>query len=100
MGEMQNITSKIRGEIRDCKVALPGQGLRASNTVFTAAIVEAIVRIAQMRPVPSPGTYDLITFPQWTWLDVYQYYAAELGLPLSLADREQVRSPQSAFGSP
>ena len=100
MGEMQNITSKIRGEIRDCKVALPREGLRASNTVFTAAIVEAIVRIAQMQPAPSAGTYDLITFPQWTWLDVYQYYAAELGLPLHLTRSEQSRSPQPGFGSP
>jgi nucleoside-diphosphate-sugar epimerase len=100
LGEMQNITSKIRGEIRDGEVALPHEGLRASNTVFTAAIVEAIVRIAQTQPAPNPGTYDLITFPQWTWLDVYTYYAAQLGLPLRLAHAEQVRDPKSGLGSP
>ena len=96
IGELQNLTSKIRGEIRDGKVALPHEGCRASNTVFTAAIVEAIVQVA--RAAPKPGTYDLITFPQWTWLDVYKYYAAELGLPLQLAQVEQVRG--HGLGSP
>ncbi len=73
MGELQNITSKIRSEIRSGRVALPHDGGRASNTVFVTAIAEAIVQVA--RATPKPGTYDLITFPQWTWLDVYQYYA-------------------------
>jgi len=98
MGDLQNISNKIRGEIRDGKVALPHQGHHASNTVFTAAIVEAIVQVAQA--VPKPGTYDLITFPQWTWLDVYKYHAAQLGLPLQLAHTEQVRDPKSGSGSP
>jgi len=98
MGEMQNITNKICSEIRDGKVALPHDGLRSSNTVFTAAIVEAIVQVAQ--GAPKPGTYDLITSPQWSWLDVYKYYAAQLGLPLRLAPAEQVRHPKSGLGSP
>jgi nucleoside-diphosphate-sugar epimerase len=98
MGDLQNITGKICNEIRMGKVALPHEGGRASNTVFTAAIVEAIVQIAQA--VPKPGTYDLITSPQWTWLDVYKYYAAQLGLPLQLARAEQIRDPKPVFGSP
>jgi len=103
LGDMQNITGKIRGEIRNGRVALPHQGLRASNTVFTAAIVDAVVQIAQTRgtqAIPKPGTYDLMTFPQWTWLDVYKYYAAQLGLPLQLAHAEEVRDPRSGLGSP
>jgi len=98
MGDLQNITNKIRSEIRDGKVALPHHGLRASNTVFTAAIVEAIVQVAQA--APKPGTYDLITFPQWVWLDVYKYYAAQLDLPLQLWRAAQVRDPKSRLGSP
>jgi hypothetical protein len=66
--------------------------------VFTAVIVEAIVQVAQA--APKPGTYDLITFPQWTWLDVYKYYAAQLGLPLQLAHAAQVGDPKSGLGSP
>jgi dTDP-4-dehydrorhamnose reductase len=108
MGEMQNITRKICGEIRDGRVALPHQGLRASNTVFTAAIVESVVQITRTQiaethgtqTVSKPGTYDLITFPQWTWLDVYKYYAAQLGLPLQLARSEHVRDAQSGLSTP
>ncbi len=47
MGEMQNISSKICDEIREGKIALPHGGQRASNTVFTVSIVEAIVQIAR-----------------------------------------------------
>jgi nucleoside-diphosphate-sugar epimerase len=103
LGDLQNITNKIRSEIRDGKVALPHDGLRASNTVFTAAIVDAIVHIAQTdgtQSVPKPGTYDLITFPQWGWLDVYKYYADQLGLPLQLAHGSQVSDLKSGLGNP
>jgi nucleoside-diphosphate-sugar epimerase len=102
MGEMQGITRKIYDEIRDRKVALPHQGLHASNTVFTAAIVEAVVQIARAEGTqkPKPGTYDLITFPQWTWLEVYKYYAAQLGLPLQLARPEHVHDAQPGLSTP
>jgi len=102
MGEMQGITRKICGEIREGKVALPHRGLRASNTVFTAAIVEALVQIARAQGTqePKPGTYDLITFPQWTWLEVYKYYAAQLGLPLELARPDHVHDRQPGLSTP
>ncbi len=103
MGDLQNITNKIRGEIREGPIALPHGGNRGSNTVFTASIVDAIVRIAQAansQPAPRPGVYDLITFPQWTWLDVYRYYAAQLGVALQLARAEQLPGPKTGFGGP
>jgi nucleoside-diphosphate-sugar epimerase len=98
MGDLQNITRKIRTEIRKGKIALPHDGRRASNTVFTSSIVEAIAQIATA--APTPGTYDLITFPQWSWLDVYQYYAGQLGLPLQLAHAAEIRNPASGLSSP
>jgi nucleoside-diphosphate-sugar epimerase len=100
LGDLQNITRKIRGEIRDGRVALPHRGLRASNTVFTAAIVEAVVQTTQTQGAAKPGTYDLITSPQWTWVEVYKYYAAELGLALPLAHATQVADPRVGLGSP
>ena len=83
LGELQGITGKICQEIRRGPVALPRAGQTGSNTVFVAAIVEAIVRVAKHSA--KAGTYDLITFPQWSWLDVYRHYAQQLGLPLQLA---------------
>jgi nucleoside-diphosphate-sugar epimerase len=98
MGELQNITRKICGEIRDGKVALPHEGHRASNTVFTSTIVEAIIQVALASP--TPGTFDLITFPQWSWFDVYRYHADALELPLQLAHPQHVRSSQAGLSSP
>jgi nucleoside-diphosphate-sugar epimerase len=101
LGELQNITRKICTEIREGNVALPHQGQRASNTVFTAAIVEAVAQVT--RGTANPGTYDLITSPQWTWLNVYESYAAQLGLALSLAPAELVRDQRlssRSTGSP
>lgn len=98
MGDLQNITRKICAEIRQGTVALPHQGSRASNTVFTASIVEAIVQVAQ--GASQPGTYDLITSPQWRWLEVYSYYAEQLGVPLVLARPEQIHSVKSGPGGP
>jgi nucleoside-diphosphate-sugar epimerase len=94
MGDLQNVTRNICDQIRGGKVALPHQGTTASNSVFTATIVEAITRAAQ--GVARPGTYDLITLPQWTWLKVYEYYASRLGLPLEVARISDVRNPKSA----
>jgi nucleoside-diphosphate-sugar epimerase len=98
LGELQNITRKICGEIRGGKVALPQEGRRASNTVFTSTIVEAIVQIALASP--TPGTFDLITSPQWSWLDVYRYYADELDLPLQLVRPQQIRSSKTGLSGP
>jgi hypothetical protein len=98
MGELQNITRKICGEIRGGKVALPHEGRRASNTVFTSTIVEAIVQVALTSP--TPGTFDLITSPQWSWLDVYRYYADALELQLQLARPQQMRSSKAGVSGP
>lgn len=82
LGDLQNITRKIQGEIAEGKVALPEEGSKPSNTVFTSTIVEALLQAANGRQ--SPDTYDLITAPQWSWHDVYSHYASQLGVPLAL----------------
>lgn len=97
LGDLQNITRKICGEIRDGNVALPHQGRIASNSVFTATIAEAIVQAA--RGSISAGTYDVITSPQWTWLEVYEYYASQLGTPLHLVDAADIHEPKLRSGS-
>jgi hypothetical protein len=42
----------------------------------------------------------LITEPQWTWLDVYRYYAEQLNLPLELAAARDNRPATSGGASP
>lgn len=83
LGDLQNITQKIQDQIKAGPVTLPHGGTKASNTVLTATIVDALCRIVEGKA--DPGTYDLMSSPQWTWLDVYRYYAMQLGLELRVA---------------
>ena len=89
LGDLQNITRKIQGEIAEGKVALPDEGSKPSNTVFTSTIVEALLQAANGRQ--SADTYDLITAPQWSWHDVYSHYASQLGVPLALVPGKSSR---------
>jgi hypothetical protein len=93
LGDLQNITRKILGEITEGKVALPEEGSKPSNTVFTSTIVEALLQAANGRQ--SPDTYDLITAPQWSWHDVYSHYASQLGVPLMLTPGKSSRQASS-----
>ena len=97
LGDLQNVSRKICDAIRDGEVALPNHGLTGSNSVFTATIVEAIVQVA--RGAAKPGTYDLVTSPQWNWRKVYEHYAAQIGCPLRLADPNYVRLRSRSSGS-
>jgi len=98
LGELQNLTRKIKSEIREQKVALPRDGAIASNTVFSSTLVEAILQAA--RSAQTPGTYDLITSPQWPWRDVYQHYASHLGLPLILREGYDPAAAQAGANGP
>jgi hypothetical protein len=61
---------------------MPMGGETSSNTVYTASIVETILKIIE--GVIPPGTYDLITHPQWTWRQVYEYEAKQCDLPIKI----------------
>jgi nucleoside-diphosphate-sugar epimerase len=78
-GRLQGISLTMRQEIRTGSVMLAAQNL-SSNCVHTCAIIEAIDQIA--RGAAPPGTFDLMNTPRWTWREVYEYEARELGSPL------------------
>ncbi len=80
-GPLQQISINIRDEIRRGEVFLPLQD-SASNTVYTATIREAILHVIS-GSAPS-GTYDLMNNPQWSWQQVYEFEAAESGIPLAV----------------
>jgi len=81
-GELQNLTALIRDQIARGPILMPGGGDRPSNTVYTATVVEAACHIGAGRE--RPGTYDLLSNPQWTWRQVYDYEASRCGLRLQL----------------
>lgn len=74
-GTLQDISHTIREQILNATALLPGRD-RSSNTVFTAAIVGALLQIVE-GGVPA-GVYDLMNAPRWTWREVYDYEAARL----------------------
>lgn len=87
-GELQNISSGICRQLRGDVVALPRED-HLSNTVYTATIVDAILKVLGDRE--APGTYDLMNQPQWTWRQVYEYEAGRCGVAL----RVDIQSPRA-----
>jgi nucleoside-diphosphate-sugar epimerase len=75
-GEHQNITRLIREHVASRPVRIPRID-RPSNCVYTATIVDAILKIAAGHE--SPGTYDLLNRPQWSWRAVFSYEAQRTG---------------------
>jgi nucleoside-diphosphate-sugar epimerase len=91
-GSLQQISINIRDQILRGEVLLPLRDV-ASNTVYTATIRDAILHV--MRGAAAPGTYDLMNAPQWTWKQVYEFEAAEAGVPF-LSGRAAVPPPRSS----
>lgn len=81
-GMFQPISRAIRSELSLGRVRLPSPD-RKSNIVYTATIAEAILMAAEGM-IGQPGTYDLFNVPQWTWMQVYCYEAAALGVSVEI----------------
>lgn len=77
-GELQGITGQVRKEIRLGAARLPDRDT-ASNLVFTVTIADAICRV--VAGGSTPGTYDLMNSPPWTWREVYEFEADQMGVP-------------------
>ncbi|TWU47525.1 RmlD substrate binding domain protein [Rubripirellula tenax] len=83
-GELQGITAKIRDMIQSGNLRLPGLS-RASNTVFVETIADAI-QAALFASEATPGVYNLMNQPQWTWQEVFEYEARKAGVDLELTE--------------
>ncbi len=80
-GELQNITREIRSAIQAGPILLPDPD-RASNTVYVATIVDAILKAGT--GAIAPGVYDLMNVPQWSWREVLAYEAGSAGVSVEL----------------
>jgi nucleoside-diphosphate-sugar epimerase len=83
-GEIQGISAELQRAIQRGPVAVPHAGAHGSNVVYTATIVDAALAIA--RGSETPGTYDLICAPSWSWRDVLEHEARVCGTPLELVE--------------
>jgi nucleoside-diphosphate-sugar epimerase len=81
-GTYQNITQLWRKEFHVPPVIMPDPE-RHSNVTHTVTIADALLAISSGRAGP-PGLYDLVNMPQWTWRDIYEKEAKDLGVELEL----------------
>jgi nucleoside-diphosphate-sugar epimerase len=76
LGPLQPQSLEVLNAVRQGVTQLPEKGRRPSNTVFVASLADVVVQAA--RGVLPQGTFDLISQPQWSWMDVFQHYAKEI----------------------
>jgi nucleoside-diphosphate-sugar epimerase len=81
-GELQGITLQVRKELRLGTAILPDRDT-PSNLVYTVTLADAVCRIAAGGG--TPGTYDMMNSPPWSWRQVYEYEAERLGVPFAPA---------------
>lgn len=105
-GVYQKSTHLCREEILNPPVVMPDPD-RHSNVTHTVTIADALLAIGSGRAGP-PGRYDLVNVPQWTWREVYEREADELGVELKLETldtqpaqrlRPGVRTMEIVFGT-
>lgn len=84
-GQLQNLSLGMIAQIEAGTVCLPREDT-PSDSVQMATIVDAVLKIAAGRE--PPGTYDLVSRPQWTWRMVYEHEARRAGLQLDLREIE------------
>lgn len=92
-GVLQEISNDIRAQLNSRRASIP-QIDRSSNTVYTAAIVGAVLQI--LEGGVRPGTYDLMNTPRWSWGDVYQYEQEQCELEGYSPERCSAKAPSSA----
>jgi nucleoside-diphosphate-sugar epimerase len=79
-GEMQSCSLDILERLHEGTIArVPNIG---SYTVFVYSIAEAIINILAGKE--SPGTYTLISVPEWSWEEVLLWYARIKGISITI----------------
>jgi len=68
-GELQAVSRNLRRRLREDTAFIPDA---PSYSVFAFSIAEALVNIAAGRE--APGTYTLVSAPEWSYRDLYEYH--------------------------
>lgn len=80
LGDLQPLTRQIKAELRSGETSVGPDDATPSNTIHVASLAEAI----DMVDGSHPRVVDLVSSPQWTWGQLYSWYASALGVPLTL----------------
>lgn len=72
-GFLQSVNSSFREKLTQEKVAyIDGNPYELTNTIFISSIASAIIKCT--KNIEVPGTYTLVSNPQWTLEELYNYY--------------------------
>ena len=74
-GELQPVSRYIVKTLRRERAYIPAG---CSHSVFPYTIAEALADIARGKHVP--GTYTLVSQPQWTWKELHEFYCWRAGI--------------------
>lgn len=79
LGDLQPLTRQIQAELRRGEASVGPDNDTPSNTVHVASLAEAIDIVDGRHP----RVVDLVSSPQWTWGELYSWYASALGAPVT-----------------
>jgi nucleoside-diphosphate-sugar epimerase len=88
-GVIQSISLSFKEALREqLTIRSNGRENDLTNTIFPVSICEAI--LACVRREVLPGTYTLVSSPQWTVRELYDYYSESCGVSTAIEfeDRE------------
>lgn len=81
-GFLQKVSHEFMKETASGEVRLPFSADTNSYTVFCYSIAEALINIMKGRE--RPGKYTFVSTPEWSWGDIYNYWASQRGVELNL----------------
>jgi hypothetical protein len=79
LGDLQPLTQQIKTELGAGQASVNGNNVTPSNTIHVASLAEAIDIVNGGHP----RVIDLVSSPQWTWGQVYAWYADDLGVTVT-----------------
>jgi nucleoside-diphosphate-sugar epimerase len=79
LGDLQPLTQQIKTELGAGQASVNGNNVTPSNTIHVASLAEAIDIVNGGHP----RVIDLVSSPQWTWGQLYSWYASALGVPVT-----------------
>ena len=82
-GFLQSVNPSFREKLNQNDIAfIDGNENDLTNTVFINSVAEAIIKFSKATEVS--GTYTLISNPQWTLSQLYNYYKEYYNIPAGL----------------
>ena len=96
-GFMQSVSESFIDKLSSVKVAyLDGKETDLTNTIFISSLSEAIIACGLKQIKAS--TYTLISYPQWTLYELYNYYFTRFSLYTDIIYQPKLVDKRSLFG--